>query len=69
MTRILGPPMKQRKSKSAIINMSSYYSQWQVKHLPVYAASTAFTSYFSQSVGYENPDMDILTVLGLPVKS
>ena len=30
MTRILGAQMKKRDSKSAIITMSSYYSQWQV---------------------------------------
>ena len=35
----------------------------------MYGAATAFTSYFSQAVSLETPEMDILTVLGLPVKS
>jgi short-subunit dehydrogenase len=69
MTRILGTEMKKRGHKSAIINMSSYYSKWEAFKLPIFCAGSAFTSYFSQVVGYENPEMDVLTVLGMPVKS
>jgi short-subunit dehydrogenase len=68
MTRILGAEMR-KKEHSAIINMSSYYSAYGHFALPIYCAGTAFTSYFTRAVSYENPNMDILTVLGLPVKS
>lgn len=68
MTRILGAEMR-NKEHCAIINMSSYYSKWSNFKLPIYCAGTAFTSYFSRAVSIENPNMDVLTVLGLPVKS
>lgn len=69
MTRILGAEMKKSGRKNAIINMSSYYSKLESFKLPIFSAGSAFSSYFSQVVGYENPEMDILTVLGMPVKS
>lgn len=69
MSRLLGPKMKERSEKSAIITMSSYYSKWPVYNLPVYSAGKAFTEYFSEVVSIENPDMDILTVMGMPVRS
>lgn len=54
MSRFLGPEMKQRKQKSAIINMTSIYADWNVKTLPVYSAGKSFSDAFSQVLGYEN---------------
>jgi 17beta-estradiol 17-dehydrogenase / very-long-chain 3-oxoacyl-CoA reductase len=69
MTRFLGPQMKARQQKSAIINMGSIFSQGGHPGLPLFSAGKAFTDYFSQVVGFENPDLDILTVHAQPVKS
>ena len=54
LTRYLGPDMKLRKSKSAIINMTSFYSDFNIPNNPVYSSTKAFEDVFSQIVGYEN---------------
>jgi len=69
MCRFLGPDMKEREAKSAIINMTSYYSSRPRYNLPIFSAGKGMQDTFSQILGYENQDMDILTVKGLPVKS
>ena len=72
MTRFLGPEMKKRsgeKTKSAIINLTSYYSTFNVTNAPIYSSTKAFEDVFSQILGYENSDMDILTVKNMPCKS
>ena len=70
LSRFLGPDMKSRKDrKSAIINIASYYSELHVPNTPIYTSSKAFEDSFSQILGYENQDMDILTVKNLPYKS
>jgi short-subunit dehydrogenase len=51
MTRFLGPDMKARSSKgdkkSAIINMTSYYSEFAVTNAPLYSSAKAFEDVFS----------------------
>ena len=54
MTRFLGPDMKKRNQKSAIINMTSYYSQFNVLNAPIYSSTKAFEDTFSQTLGFEN---------------
>ena len=55
MTRFLGPDMKNRKDiKSAIINVTSFYSEFNVPNAPIYSSSKAFEDVFSQILGYEN---------------
>ena len=71
MTRFLGSQLKARardgSKRSAIITMSSYYTQWRSYNLPIFCASKCYTDGVSQVVGYENPDIDVLTVQGMPV--
>jgi short-subunit dehydrogenase len=71
MTRFLGPGMKKRadQKKSAIINFTSYYSENPVYIYPIYSSAKSFEDVFSQTLGYENPDLDILTVKNMPTKS
>eukprot|EP00347_Sterkiella_histriomuscorum_P012784 403367235 len=69
LTRFLGPDMKQRQKKSAIINLTSYYSEFNIPDLPIYSSTKAFENVFSELIGYENQDMDILTVKNMPYKS
>ena len=72
MTRFLGPDMKTRQVgdiKSAIINMTSAYSDSPQKSLPIYSSSKSFADTLSQNLWYENQDMDILTVKNMPTVS
>ncbi len=74
MTRFLGPDLKQRvasgkEKHSAIINLTSYYSEFPVTNAPLYSSTKAFEDVFSQILGYENTDIDVLTVKNMPVKS
>ena len=55
--------------KSAIINFTSYYTEWPAFNAPLFSASKSFQDAFSQVVGYENQDVDVMTVKGLPIKS
>lgn len=61
--------MKARSQKSAIINMTSYYSESPDENLPVMSSAKSFSDVFSQNLYYENQDMDILTVKHLPPKT
>ena len=51
LTRFLGPDMKARGAKgdkkSAIINMTSYYSEFAVTNAPLYSSAKAFEDVFS----------------------
>lgn len=49
--------------------MTSYYSDFLIYNAPVYSSAKAFEDVFSQTIGYENPDIDILTVKNMPYKS
>lgn len=49
--------------------MTSYYSEFSVTNAPLYSSTKAFEDVFSQVLGYENLDMDILTVKNMPAKS
>ena len=72
MTRFLGPDLKQRsgeQAKSAIINLTSYYSTFNVTNAPIYSSAKSFEDVFSQILGYENSDIDVLTVKNMPFKS
>jgi len=69
MSRFLGPDMKKRGNKSAIINMTSIYADYPTKSLPIFSSAKSFSDVFSQNLGFENQDMDILTVKHMPVKS
>ena len=71
MTRFVGEDLKNRKSdnRSAIINVTSYYSDFPVYNAPVYSAAKSYQDVLSQILGYENPDIDVLTVKNLPTKS
>ena len=71
-SRFLGPGLKNRVrdgNTSAIINMSSTYADRPQGHLPIYSSAKSFGDVFSQNLWYENQEMDILTVKGMPVKS
>lgn len=62
--------MKERSQKSAIITNSSIFANEQILYRsPVWLASKSFIGYFSEVLGYENPDMDVLTVYSVPTKS
>ena len=72
MTRFLGPAMKNRHSegnRSAIINMTSYYSSSPAANVPLYSSSKGYVDTLSKCLWYENnSDMDILTVKNMPTK-
>eukprot|EP00352_Strombidinopsis_acuminata_P001082 CAMPEP_0176343036 /NCGR_PEP_ID=MMETSP0126-20121128/3640_1 /TAXON_ID=141414 ORGANISM="Strombidinopsis acuminatum, Strain SPMC142" /NCGR_SAMPLE_ID=MMETSP0126 /ASSEMBLY_ACC=CAM_ASM_000229 /LENGTH=110 /DNA_ID=CAMNT_0017688779 /DNA_START=547 /DNA_END=879 /DNA_ORIENTATION=- len=62
--------MKERNMKSAVISNSSIFANEQILYRsPVWLASKSFIGYFSEVLGYENPDMDVLTVYSVPTKS
>lgn len=70
MTRFLGPDLKARvgaTTKSAVINMTSYYSESPDKRLPIYSSAKSFADVWSQNLWYENQEMDILTVKNMPI--
>ena len=70
MTRFLGPKLKERSTgdkKSAIINFTSYYTEWPTFNAPLFSAGKSFNDCVSQVVAYENPSVDVLTVKGMPV--
>jgi short-subunit dehydrogenase len=72
MTRFLGPKLKERSTgdkKSAIINFTSYYTEWPAFNAPLFSAGKSFSDCVSQVVAYENPSVDVLTVKGMPVQS
>ena len=49
--------------------MTSYYSDSPAKNLPIFSSAKSFSDVFSQNLGYENQDMDVLTVKQMPIKS
>lgn len=49
--------------------MTSYYKEWKVFNAPLFCAGKSFSDAVSQVIGYENQELDVLTVQGLPVKS
>jgi short-subunit dehydrogenase len=49
--------------------MTSYYSTFHLTNAPLYSSTKAFEDVFSQILGYEYQNMDILTVKNLPYKS
>jgi len=49
--------------------MTSYFAEWPLPNAPVFSSSKAFEDVFSETLGYENPDLDVLTVKHFPVKS
>ena len=56
--------------KSGIINMTSYYSDWNIFTLPLYTAGKTLEAHTSYTFGLEVEEkMDVLTVKQLPVKS
>mmetsp|Transcript_4183 Transcript_4183/g.3077 ORF Transcript_4183/g.3077 Transcript_4183/m.3077 type:complete len:134 (+) Transcript_4183:497-898(+) len=69
MCRFLGPEMKKRDKRSAIINMSSYYGTWNVYNMPIFSSAKSFQDVVSETLGFENTDLDVLTVKALPPKS
>ncbi|CDW79730.1 short chain dehydrogenase reductase family protein [Stylonychia lemnae] len=69
LTRFLGTDMKSRQKKSAIINLTSYYSEYNVQNSPIYSSTKAYQDVFSQILGYENQDLDVLTVKNMPYKT
>ena len=54
MSRFLGPEMKARKKKSAIINVVGYKSERPSQTEPVMSAGAGFSGVFSEVLGYEN---------------
>ena len=72
MTRFLGPDLKARvegSTHSAVINMTSYYTERPDVKLPIYSSAKSFADVWSQNLWYENQEMDILTVKNLPIAS
>ena len=74
MARFLGAEMRDKTLKggphrAAIINMTSYYSQWGARNMPLFCSSKSFDDVWSITLGYENPEMDVLTVRHMPSKS
>lgn len=49
--------------------MTSYFCDVPAPNAPVYTSSSAFEDVFSETLGFENEDMDILTVKHMPVKT
>jgi short-subunit dehydrogenase len=54
LTRFLGPGMKKRDKKCAIVNMTGSYSVYPSPYLPVYSASKGFQQALSECLGFEN---------------
>ena len=52
LTRFLGPTMKERKQKSAIINVTNL--NFPLVNAPIYSSARRFEDVFSQTLGYEN---------------
>ena len=56
--------------RSAIINMTSYYTDWQTYNLPIFCAGKSMQEHSSRILSLElDGQMDVLTVKGMPVKS
>jgi hypothetical protein len=49
--------------------MVSQYSSNPVSNMPIYSSCKSFQSVISESIGYENQEMDVLTVKNMPSKS
>lgn len=47
MTRFLGPDLKKSKQKTAIINMTSYYSEWPIYNAPIYSSAKSYEDVLS----------------------
>ena len=70
MTRYVLPIMLKRKSRSAIIDISSVCAYGGAKDLPIYAATKGFNLILSQSVALAHKDkIDVLTVTPDSTKS
>jgi len=42
--------------------MTSYYKEFKAFNMPLYCAGKSFQDGISQVIGYENQDLDLLTV-------
>ena len=81
MSRFLGPGLRERVEAqgkhSAIINMTSSYSDYPVSSKPLFSAGKSFEDIWSTNLWYENQGIgpnkdrtiDILTVKNMPTKS
>eukprot|EP00349_Pseudokeronopsis_sp_Brazil_P003205 CAMPEP_0202959976 /NCGR_PEP_ID=MMETSP1396-20130829/4172_1 /ASSEMBLY_ACC=CAM_ASM_000872 /TAXON_ID= /ORGANISM="Pseudokeronopsis sp., Strain Brazil" /LENGTH=115 /DNA_ID=CAMNT_0049678917 /DNA_START=567 /DNA_END=915 /DNA_ORIENTATION=+ len=49
--------------------MSSYYGTWNVYNMPIFSSAKSFQDVVSETLGFENTDLDVLTVKALPPKS
>jgi len=58
MSRFLGPDLKKRiestQKSSAIINMTSSYSDWPTHNLPIFSSTKSFSDVVSQNLYFEN---------------
>jgi 17beta-estradiol 17-dehydrogenase / very-long-chain 3-oxoacyl-CoA reductase len=61
--------MKQRKAKSAIINLSSLAGINPIPYITLYSSSKAFNRILSEGLSIEYPEMDILAITPMHVES
>ncbi|CAK90630.1 unnamed protein product (macronuclear) [Paramecium tetraurelia] len=61
LTKKVLPIMKSRKSRSAIINLSSIAGRLPLPYHQTYSATKAFDDHFSQSLAIETEGIDILS--------
>lgn len=62
MTQLFLPSMLKRKTKSAVINISSMSAVHPVPYFSAYGATKSFVDYLSQSLHREYPTIDWISV-------
>lgn len=63
LSRRLLPQMRQREQhRSSIINLNSIAGKAPLNYFSIYGPTKAFGVFFSRSLSYEYPDVDILSV-------
>jgi len=62
LTRFLIPELLKREKKGAIITVSSFAGIYYRPYQAMYSATKSFVDFFSRSISYEFPELDILSV-------
>lgn len=61
--------MKNRKEKSAIVNLSSLAGYNPIPYITLYSSSKAFNRFLSEGLSIEYPAIDILSITPMHVES
>lgn len=69
LNALLVKKMKDRKPKSAIINLSSLAGINPIPYITLYSSSKAFNRLLSEGLSIEYPEIDILSVTPMHVES